>query len=61
MKVFVTGSTGLLGNNLVHALEAAGHSVVGLVRAEEKGRRLLSDTRHRSRPAPAPAEARAGQ
>jgi dihydroflavonol-4-reductase len=45
MKVFVTGSTSLLGNNLVRALEAAGHSVVGLVRSEEKGRRLLSDTR----------------
>jgi nucleoside-diphosphate-sugar epimerase len=40
-----TGSTGLLGNNLVRALEAAGHSVVGLVRSEEKGRRLLDDTR----------------
>jgi len=45
MKAFVTGSTGLLGNNLVRMLEAAGHAVVGLVRSEEKGRRLLGDTR----------------
>lgn len=45
MKVFVTGSTGLLGNNLVRRLEAAGHAVVVLVRSEEKGRRLLGDTR----------------
>ena len=29
MKVFVTGSTGLLGNNLVRELVAAGHEVVG--------------------------------
>jgi uncharacterized protein YbjT (DUF2867 family) len=45
MKVFVTGSTGLLGNNLIRALEAAGYTVAGLVRSEEKGRRLLGDTR----------------
>jgi dihydroflavonol-4-reductase len=45
MKVFVTGSTGLLGNNLVRRLELAGHGVVGLVRSEAKGRRLLGDTR----------------
>ena len=45
MKAFVTGSTGLLGNNLVRMLEAAGHTVVGLVRSEEKGHRLLGDTR----------------
>ncbi len=47
MKFFVTGSTGLLGNNLVRALEDAGHSVVGLVRSSEKGRRLLGDTQAR--------------
>lgn len=45
MKVFVTGSTGLLGNNLVRSLDAQGHSVVALVRSEEKGRRLLGRTR----------------
>jgi dihydroflavonol-4-reductase len=44
MKAFVTGSTGLLGNNLVRALVARGHDVVGLVRSEEKGRRLIGDT-----------------
>jgi dihydroflavonol-4-reductase len=41
--VFVTGATGLLGNNLVRALLRAGHRVRALVRSEEKGRRLLSD------------------
>ena len=44
MKVFVTGSTGLVGNNLARALEAKGFDVVGLVRSEEKGKRLLGDT-----------------
>ena len=44
MRVFVTGSTGLLGNNLVRALVARGHEVVGLVRSEEKGKRLIGDT-----------------
>ena len=44
MKVFVTGSTGLLGNNLVRSLVENGHTVVGLVRSEEKGRWLLGDT-----------------
>ncbi len=44
MKVFVTGSTGLVGNNLVRALEAKGFDVGGLVRSEEKGKRLLGDT-----------------
>ncbi len=44
MKVFVTGSTGLLGNNLVRLLLEGGFEVVGLVRSEEKGRRLLGDT-----------------
>lgn len=40
----MTGSTGLLGSNLVRALESQGHEVVGLVRSEAKGRRLLGDT-----------------
>jgi dihydroflavonol-4-reductase len=43
MKVFVTGSTGLLGNNLARLLVAKGYDVIGLVRSEEKGRRLLGD------------------
>jgi dihydroflavonol-4-reductase len=45
MKAFVTGSTGLLGNNLVRALEARGYDVIGLVRSEDKAKRLLGDTR----------------
>jgi len=44
MNVFVTGSTGLLGNNLVRALVARGHEVRGLVRSEARGRRLIGDT-----------------
>jgi dihydroflavonol-4-reductase len=44
MKAFVTGSTGLLGNNLVRLLLERGFEVAGLVRSEEKGKRLLGDT-----------------
>ncbi len=44
MNAFVTGSTGLLGNNLVRLLVEQGHSVRGLVRSEQKGKRLLGDT-----------------
>lgn len=47
MRVFVTGATGLLGNNLVRLLDAHGHEVVALVRSEAKARRLLGDTRAR--------------
>lgn len=43
MRAFVTGCTGLLGNNLVRQLVAAGHQVGGLIRSEEKARRLLGD------------------
>lgn len=43
MKAFVTGATGLLGNNLVRALLAEGHSVRALVRSEAKARELLGD------------------
>ena len=41
MKAFVTGATGLLGNNLVRALRGQGHTVRALVRSEEKARRVL--------------------
>ncbi|MGH8572166.1 MAG: NmrA family NAD(P)-binding protein, partial [Gammaproteobacteria bacterium] len=44
MKAFVTGATGLLGNNLVRALRAEGHAVRALVRSETKAQRLLGDT-----------------
>ena len=47
MKAFVTGCTGLLGNNLSRLLAGAGHEVVGLVRSAEKGSRLLGDARVR--------------
>jgi dihydroflavonol-4-reductase len=41
MKAFVTGATGLLGNNLVRALTAQGHQVRALVRSETKAQQLL--------------------
>ena len=44
MRAFVTGSTGLLGNNLVRTLLQAGHEVWALARSKEKARRELGDT-----------------
>lgn len=44
MKAFVTGSTGLLGNNLVHLLLDQGYEVKALARSAEKAQRLLGDT-----------------
>jgi dihydroflavonol-4-reductase len=44
MRAFVTGSTGLLGNNLVRILLQAGHEVWALARSKEKARRELGDT-----------------
>jgi len=44
MRAFVTGATGLLGNNLVRHLRSRGHEVVGLVRSADKARWLLGDT-----------------
>jgi dihydroflavonol-4-reductase len=41
VKAFVTGSTGLLGANLVHLLVERGHEVKALARSPEKGRRQL--------------------
>jgi len=43
MKAFVTGATGLLGNNLVRQLHTRGDRVTGLVRSNEKAERLLGD------------------
>ena len=44
MKAFVTGSTGLLGSNLVRLLLAQGHEVKALARSREKAERVLGDT-----------------
>jgi dihydroflavonol-4-reductase len=42
MKAFVTGSTGLLGNNLIHLLSQNNH-VKALVRSKEKAESVFSD------------------
>lgn len=41
MKAFVTGGTGLLGNNLVKLLVEQGHEVKAMARSTEKAQRLL--------------------
>ncbi|NTX34364.1 SDR family oxidoreductase [Myxococcus sp. CA033] len=41
MRAFVTGSTGLLGNNVVRALVAGGHTVRALARSPSKARQVL--------------------
>ena len=43
MHAFVTGSTGLLGSNLVRMLVEQGHRVKALVRSTEKAKRLFGD------------------
>ncbi|MFP3526406.1 NAD(P)H-binding protein, partial [Pantoea sp. SIMBA_072] len=42
-NVFVTGSTGLLGNNLVRELVARGYAVKALVRSKAKGEQQFND------------------
>ncbi|RCL24468.1 oxidoreductase [Pseudomonas sp. AFG_SD02_1510_Pfu_092] len=42
-NVFVTGATGLLGNNLVRELVARGYTVKGLVRSKAKGQLQFAD------------------
>ncbi|MEO7908605.1 MAG: SDR family oxidoreductase [Roseiflexaceae bacterium] len=42
MRAFVTGSTGLLANNLVRLLLQQGHQVSALVRSPEKAARLFA-------------------
>src|SRR3954462_3305592 len=44
MRVFVSGGTGLLGNNLVRALRVQGHEVRALVRSKRKAHALLGGT-----------------
>jgi dihydroflavonol-4-reductase len=45
MKVFVTGSTGLLGNNLVRLLVQQGHKVKALVRSPQKATKTFENLR----------------
>ncbi len=42
-KAFVTGATGLLGNNLVRELVARGYAVKALVRSRAKGEQQFND------------------
>ena len=44
MKAFVTGSTGLLGSNLVKLLLDQGHEVMALARSPEKARAYLGES-----------------
>jgi dihydroflavonol-4-reductase len=46
MKAFVTGATGLLGNNLVRLLVQQGYEVKALVRSKEKAQKLLGDVKN---------------
>jgi nucleoside-diphosphate-sugar epimerase len=41
MRVFVTGATGYVGFNVALAFRRAGHRVWGLIRSEEKAKKLL--------------------
>jgi dihydroflavonol-4-reductase len=41
MRAFVTGSTGMVGSNLVHLLVEKGYEVHALVRSEKKGEEML--------------------
>ncbi len=45
MRAFITGSTGLLGNNLVRALVAGGHTVRALARSSAKAEAQLEGLR----------------
>src|SRR5512134_454299 len=40
MKVFVTGASGYIGGSVAAALLAAGHTVTGLVRSEQRARQV---------------------
>jgi dihydroflavonol-4-reductase len=46
MKAFITGATGLLGNNLVRLLVQQGYEVKALVRSKEKAQKLLGDIKN---------------
>lgn len=42
MRVFLTGASGWIGSAVARELMRAGHSVIGLVRSEEKGAAIVS-------------------
>ncbi|MEW5875043.1 MAG: NAD-dependent epimerase/dehydratase family protein [Candidatus Zixiibacteriota bacterium] len=42
MKVFITGTTGYIGNAVARAMRRAGHDVFGLVRSEPAARQLAA-------------------
>ncbi len=42
MKAFVTGATGMLGNNLIRLLLKKGYSIKALVRSSDKAQKVLS-------------------
>ncbi len=44
MKAFVTGSTGLLGSEVVRQLLAEGYAVKAMARTKEKGEKILGNT-----------------
>jgi dihydroflavonol-4-reductase len=46
MKAFVTGSTGLLGSNLVKQLLEQGHEITALARSPEKAHKQLGSSPH---------------
>jgi len=43
MKAFVTGATGMLGNNLIRLLLTKGYDIKALVRSKDKAAKLLGD------------------
>jgi dihydroflavonol-4-reductase len=49
MKAFVTGSSGMVGSNLVHLLVEKGYEVRALVRSEKKGEEMLGHLKWVSR------------
>lgn len=42
MKIFITSATGYIGFAVASALAAKGHQVYGLVRSEEKAKKIAA-------------------